>query len=115
MYPQGYFHQRITEDGWQEEIYQQLNFADSPISSRVVNAQRQPIKVRVELDSRVVYVAVWQVNMGQSKAIFVGYPPGGKLLPLTGSFPPAFTVATVKCVSSRRWSWALVAYVFSVN
>jgi len=26
MYPQGYFHQRITVDGWQEEIYSRLDF-----------------------------------------------------------------------------------------
>src|SRR5208337_418507 len=26
MYPQGYFHQRINDDGWQEEIYRQLDF-----------------------------------------------------------------------------------------
>jgi glucan phosphorylase len=28
MYPQGYFHQRISNDGWQEEHYERLNWAD---------------------------------------------------------------------------------------
>src|SRR4030043_1428347 len=32
MYPQGYFHQHVDKNGWQEEIYEQLNFAESPIS-----------------------------------------------------------------------------------
>jgi glycogen phosphorylase len=27
LYPQGYFRQRISEDGWQEEDYRQLNFS----------------------------------------------------------------------------------------
>ncbi len=66
MYPQGYFQQRITEDGWQEETYKQIDFANSPITP-VLNVQRQPLKVRVDLDSKAVYVAVWQVNVGRVK------------------------------------------------
>src|SRR6185503_14862539 len=31
MYPQGYFRQRISTDGWQQEVYEQLNWADAPI------------------------------------------------------------------------------------
>src|SRR5207302_5295585 len=31
MYPQGYFHQRLTADGWQEESYERLNWEDAPI------------------------------------------------------------------------------------
>ena len=31
MYPQGYFHQHISADGWQEESYERLNWADAPI------------------------------------------------------------------------------------
>jgi glycogen phosphorylase len=66
MYPQRYFQQHIIEDGWQEEIYRQIDFANSPIAP-VLSAQRQPIVVRVDLDSRAVYVAVWQVNVGRVK------------------------------------------------
>ncbi len=32
MYPQGYFHQHISPDGWQQEIYRQLDFDAAPIS-----------------------------------------------------------------------------------
>ncbi len=31
MYPQGYFHQSLTADGWQEERYERLNWADAPV------------------------------------------------------------------------------------
>ena len=31
MYPQGYFHQHISAEGWQEESYERLNWADAPI------------------------------------------------------------------------------------
>ena len=31
MYPQGYFHQQVSSDGWQEEIYERLNWSDTAI------------------------------------------------------------------------------------
>ena len=31
MYPQGYFHQHVSAEGWQEESYERLNWADAPI------------------------------------------------------------------------------------
>lgn len=64
MYPQGYFFQRVSDDGWQEETYRQLDFGGAPITL-VLDSQNKPTKVAVELDSRQVYVAVWQVNVGR--------------------------------------------------
>src|SRR5262245_56779065 len=31
MYPQGYFHQHISPDGWQQETYERLNWAEAAI------------------------------------------------------------------------------------
>jgi starch phosphorylase len=31
MYPQGYFHQHVSAEGWQEESYEALNWTDAPI------------------------------------------------------------------------------------
>jgi starch phosphorylase len=66
MYPEGYFRQRISADGWQEEIYDQLSFDESPIIP-VLNARGETIKVSVPLDNRTVKVALWQVNVGRVK------------------------------------------------
>src|SRR6266516_575321 len=33
VYPQGYFHQRIQADGWQEDIYELLERREAPIES----------------------------------------------------------------------------------
>jgi starch phosphorylase len=66
MYPQGYFHQHISDDGWQQEFYEQLNFSESPIS-QVFNKQGQPMTVEVPLDTRSVQIMVWQVNVGRVK------------------------------------------------
>ncbi|MDP2917594.1 MAG: alpha-glucan family phosphorylase, partial [Dehalococcoidia bacterium] len=66
MYPQGYFYQHISPIGWQEEIYRELNFAESPITP-VLDGKKRPVKVEVELDSRSVHLAVCQVNVGRVK------------------------------------------------
>jgi starch phosphorylase len=66
MYPQGYFHQHISADGWQEEFYEQLNFGEAPIRP-VLTAQGQPMNVEVPLDTRSVRITVWQVNVGRVK------------------------------------------------
>jgi len=66
MYPQGYFHQRVSVDGWQEDVYEELSFNEAPISP-VLTAQRQAIRVEVPLDARAIHVAVWQVNVGRVK------------------------------------------------
>ena len=31
MYPQGYFRQRVSPEGWQQEVYEQLDWDDAPI------------------------------------------------------------------------------------
>jgi starch phosphorylase len=64
MYPQGYFHQRMNDDGWQEEVYRQLDFAHAPVSP-VLSDGRLPLKLKIELDSRSVWIRVWRVNVGR--------------------------------------------------
>jgi starch phosphorylase len=62
-YPQGYFHQHISADGWQEEMYQQLDFDEAPISP-VLSPQGERSLAQVQLGSRSVSIGVWQVQVG---------------------------------------------------
>ena len=64
MYPQGYFHQKISGDGWQQEHYQQLDWTDAPID-RAVDADGHPLVVAVPLGARTVLARVWQVRLGR--------------------------------------------------
>ena len=64
MYPQGYFHQRISATGWQEEVYRQLNFHEAPISPVVSHDGKRPL-VEVKLDDSTLHIAVWQVRVGR--------------------------------------------------
>jgi starch phosphorylase len=63
MYPQGYFHQRVTNDGWQQEHYERINWADAPIETAITPDGR-PCITAVPLGDRTVLAAVWRVRVG---------------------------------------------------
>src|SRR5262249_33750604 len=58
MYPQGYFHQHLSSEGWQEESYERLNWADAPIEP-AQTPDGKPCITAVPLDDRSVLVAIW--------------------------------------------------------
>lgn len=64
IYNQGYFTQRITEDGWQETDTFHLSFVDAPIIA-LKNEQGEPIKISIELPGRSVFARVWEVAVGR--------------------------------------------------
>ena len=66
MYPQGYFHQHVSAEGWQEESYERLNWADAPIEP-ALTADGKPCVTAVPLGDRTVLVAVWRVRIGRVK------------------------------------------------
>jgi starch phosphorylase len=66
MYPQGYFHQKVSAEGWQEESYERLNWADAPIE-QALTADGRPCITAVPLGDRSVLVAVWRVRVGRVK------------------------------------------------
>jgi starch phosphorylase len=64
MYPQGYFRQGISPDGWQQENYESLDWTTAPIE-RARTADGQPVMTVVPLGKRAVLVAVWRVRVGR--------------------------------------------------
>jgi starch phosphorylase len=64
LYLQGYFRQRITEDGWQEANYDQLDFEQLPIT-QVHDAAGDPLVLCVELPGRCVYFNLWKAQVGR--------------------------------------------------
>jgi len=65
MYPQGYFHQRISADGWQEEIYKQLDFSEAPITPLFSSRWNRNL-AEVQLDNRPVHIGAWQIQVGRT-------------------------------------------------
>ena len=64
MYPQGYFHQHVSAEGWQEESYEHLNWADTAID-QAMTPDGKPCVTAVPLGDRSVLVAVWRVRIGR--------------------------------------------------
>jgi glycogen phosphorylase len=64
MYAEGYFTQRISEDGWQESINKMMNFADLPVLP-VMDGKGERLTVEVLLPGRVVSVQIWEVHVGR--------------------------------------------------
>lgn len=64
MYPQGYFRQRITPEGWQEAAYAPFNREESPIHP-ALTPSGEACRITVEIGSRVVEAAVWKVLVGR--------------------------------------------------
>lgn len=63
MYPQGYFHQHISKDGWQQEVYHELNFDEAPIS-RVLSPKGDTSLAEVQLGDVTLAIGVWKVQAG---------------------------------------------------
>jgi starch phosphorylase len=66
MYPQGYFHQRVSAEGWQQENYERLDWANAPIEP-AVTPSGEPCVIAVPLGTRTVLVSVWLVRLGRVK------------------------------------------------
>ena len=66
MYPQGYFHQHVSAEGWQQEEYEQIDWANAPID-RATTADGTPCVVEVPLEKRTIRVGVWRVRLGRTK------------------------------------------------
>ncbi|MBI5301373.1 MAG: alpha-glucan family phosphorylase [Chloroflexi bacterium] len=65
LYPQGYFTQKLNPDGWQEAIYEKLNFALVPALPAKTPDGRD-VMIEVELPGRSVYVKVWRIQVGRA-------------------------------------------------
>jgi starch phosphorylase len=70
MYPQGYFRQRISSEGWQQEVYERINWEHAPVTfARTIDDR--PCVVVVPLATRSVLVQVWQVRLGRVRLLLL--------------------------------------------
>lgn len=65
LYPQGYFKQHLTPEGWQQAIYEKINFAEVPATPAKTPDGRE-VLVQVELPGRTVTARVWRIQVGRN-------------------------------------------------
>ena len=70
MYPQGYFRQRLSAEGWQQEVYEHIDWAHAPIA-RARTLDDKPCVVLVPLGNRSVLVQVWEVRLGRVRLLLL--------------------------------------------
>jgi glycogen phosphorylase len=63
MYAQGYFSQRISEDGWQEAINNPLTFEHLPVA--LVTKNNKPVIISFNFPDRTIYAQIWEVRVGR--------------------------------------------------
>jgi len=64
FYTEGYFTQRITEDGWQETIYTRHPLDELPVLP-LLNEDGEPLTISVELPGRDVVARLWEIHVGR--------------------------------------------------
>lgn len=64
IYNQGYFVQKITEDGWQETSNFFLDFEKMPIIP-LTDESGKNITISVQLPGRVIKARIWQIQVGR--------------------------------------------------
>lgn len=64
LYNRGYFRQRLTHDGWQQEVYPQYDFYQMPLTLMRASDEK-PIRIEVEFPDRVVTCQVWRADVGR--------------------------------------------------
>jgi starch phosphorylase len=64
MYPKGYFHQNVSADGWQQEVYEALDWSDGPIEP-ALTPDGTPCSITIPIGNRAVRIAVWRVRVGR--------------------------------------------------
>ena len=64
LYPQGYFRQRLDHSGWQEAIYNKLNFADIA-ATPATTPEGSEVVIDVELPGRTLYAKVYKIQVGR--------------------------------------------------
>ena len=64
MYAEGYFSQRISEDGWQETVNNMLSFEDLPVL-QVLDINEKPLTISVSFPDRTVTAHIWELRVGR--------------------------------------------------
>ncbi|NJL20761.1 MAG: alpha-glucan family phosphorylase [Leptolyngbyaceae cyanobacterium SM1_3_5] len=66
MYRQGYFRQRLSRSGWQEDYYVDNQFDRLPLEL-IRDPQGEPITFDLQVRQRTVHVQIWKAMIGRVK------------------------------------------------
>ena len=70
LYRNGYFQQYLNADGWQQEFYPELDFANLPIRPLQTDAGEK-LTIAVQFPGRTVQAAVWEAHVGRVRLLLL--------------------------------------------
>jgi starch phosphorylase len=70
LYQEGYFHQYLNVDGWQQESYPVNDFPNLPVTL-VRDQAGQPITISVDFPGRQAVAQIWRVQVGRVPVILL--------------------------------------------
>jgi starch phosphorylase len=70
LYHQGYFMQRLTKEGWQEEEYVDLDIHQLPFEM-LKQSDGQPLIIRVDTREGFIQAGVWQLQVGRVQLLLL--------------------------------------------
>ncbi|MBN1285859.1 MAG: alpha-glucan family phosphorylase [Anaerolineae bacterium] len=70
LYQEGYFHQYLNADGWQQESYPINDFPNLPVTL-VRDGEGKPATIRVSLPGRELCAQLWRVQAGRVPVILM--------------------------------------------
>ena len=70
LYRNGYFHQYLNSDGWQQEAYPYNEFYKMPMR-RALDPEGNEVCVEVKVENRIVKVNVWRMEIGRIELVLL--------------------------------------------
>jgi glucan phosphorylase len=70
MYPRAYLHQRLSAEGWQQDVHEQLDWSDAPIGP-ALTADGTRCVLTVPMPDGDVHVQVWRMQLGRAALYLV--------------------------------------------
>ncbi|MDD3471480.1 MAG: alpha-glucan family phosphorylase, partial [Syntrophaceae bacterium] len=64
MYQEGYFHQKLSSDGWQQEVYPRTDFDTLPLEKQT-DSSGSTIILSVDLAGEPLYFRILKINIGR--------------------------------------------------
>ena len=64
LYQKGYFHQYLSKDGWQQELYPENDFYNMPLKQEY-DQDGKPLFVTVEFLNRTIHIQIWRAQIGR--------------------------------------------------
>jgi starch phosphorylase len=110
MYRFGYFRQKISHDGWQEERYLD-SFENELALKPVTDANGERVFVMIHMRGREVFAQAWLAQIGESRFIYL-IRTSNKTMRLTGLSPDISMAAIRKRASFRKRFWESAACGF---